>query len=145
MIDYSERNIVHLADIIFYQGEESEMTIHCLCSRAYVNDRELYRSDLKAILNQTDSQLQDFEANDGEELLEDLNCSVDDEDEEEEAVVDEETMLMASLGLPVEFASSSKLRKAGQALARQKNHQAFGHPHRLCRHTRTLNRNSSVL
>lgn len=44
--------------------------------------------------------------------MEDLNCSVDDEDEEEEAVVDEETMLMASLGLPVEFASSSKQRKA---------------------------------
>lgn len=121
MIDYSERNIVHLADIIFCRGEESEMTIHCLCSRAYVNDRELYRSDLKAILNQTDSQLQDFEAIDGEELLEDLNCSVDDEDEEEEAVVDEETMLMASLGLPVEFASSSKQRKADQVLARAKN------------------------
>lgn len=128
MIDYSERNIVPLADIIFYQGEEREMTIHCLCSRAYVNDRELYRSDFKSILNQTDSQLQDFEGYDGEELLEDRNCSVDDEDEEEEegdeeeeAVVDEETMLMASLGLPVEFASSSKQRKAGQVLARQKN------------------------
>lgn len=36
MIDYGERNIVPLADIIFYQGEEREMTIHCLCSRAYV-------------------------------------------------------------------------------------------------------------
>uniref|UniRef100_A0A671MZT9 Trimethylguanosine synthase n=1 Tax=Sinocyclocheilus anshuiensis TaxID=1608454 RepID=A0A671MZT9_9TELE len=122
MIDYSERNIVPLADIIFYQGEEREMTIHCLCSRAYVNDRELYRSDLKAILNQTDSQLQGtVSSNDGEELLEVLNCSVDDEDEEEEAVVDEETMLMASLGLPVEFASSSKQRKAGQVLARPEN------------------------
>ncbi len=56
--------------------------------------------------------------------MEDRNCSVDDDDddeeeeeeeegnEEEEAVVDEETMLMASLGLPVEFASSSKQRKA---------------------------------
>ncbi|XP_043080647.1 trimethylguanosine synthase isoform X3 [Puntigrus tetrazona] len=126
MIDYSERNIVPLADIIFYQGEESEMTIHCLCSRAYVNDRELYRSDFKAILNQADSQLQDFKAYDGEELSEDLNCSVNDdddeeEDEEEEAVVDEETMLMASLGLPVEFASSSKQRKASQVLARAKN------------------------
>ncbi|XP_026061767.1 trimethylguanosine synthase isoform X2 [Carassius auratus] len=121
MIDYRERNTVPLADIFFYQGEEREMTIHCLCSRAYVNDRELYRSDLKAILNQTDSQLQDFEAYDGEELLEDLNCSVDEEDEEEEAVADEETMLMASLGLPVEFVSSSKQRKAGQVLARAKN------------------------
>ncbi|XP_052405136.1 trimethylguanosine synthase isoform X3 [Carassius gibelio] len=122
MIDYRERNTVPLADIFFYQGEEREMTIHCLCSRAYVNDRELYRSDLKAILNQTDSQLQvDFEAYDGEELLEDLNCSVDEEDEEEESVADEETMLMASLGLPVEFVSSSKQRKAGQVLARAKN------------------------
>ncbi|XP_050984492.1 trimethylguanosine synthase isoform X2 [Labeo rohita] len=131
MIDYGERNIVPLADIIFYQGEEREMTIHCLCSRAYVNDRELYRSDLKAILKQTGSQLQDFEANDGEELLEDLNCSVDedddDEDEEEEAVLDEEAMLMASLGLPVEFASSSKQKKAGRVSARPKNKRTIKH------------------
>ncbi len=61
----------------------------------------------------------DFEDYDGEELLEDRNRSVEDDDdeekgddEEEEAVVDEETILMASLGLPVEFASSSKPRKA---------------------------------
>ncbi|XP_016376299.1 trimethylguanosine synthase-like isoform X4 [Sinocyclocheilus rhinocerous] len=169
MIDYGERNVVPLADIIFYQGEEREMTIHCLCSRAYVktdwfaclnwpqqqrsaqnepteqirleeqlrpanhlSDRELYRSDSKAILNQTDSQLQGFEANDGEELLEDLSCSVDDdeeeeEEEEEEAVVDEETMLMASLGLPVEFSSSSKQRKAGQVLVRPKNERTIKH------------------
>lgn len=60
-----------------------------------------------------------MEGYDGEELLEDRNCSVEDDDdeeegddEEEEAVVDEETILMASLGLPVEFASSSKQRKA---------------------------------
>ncbi|KAL1280381.1 hypothetical protein QQF64_014981 [Cirrhinus molitorella] len=132
MIDYGEQNIVALADIIFYQGEEREMTIHCLCSRAYVNDRELYRSDLKAILKQTGGQLQDFEANDGEELLEDLNCSVDDDDEEEEeeeedAILDEESMLMASLGLPVEFASSSKQRKAGRGSARSKNKKTIKH------------------
>jgi len=34
------------------------------------------------------------------------------EEEEEEAIVDEETMLMASLGLPVEFASSSEQRRS---------------------------------
>ncbi|NP_001410192.1 trimethylguanosine synthase isoform X1 [Danio rerio] len=126
MIDYGERNVVPLADIIFYQGEETEMTIHCLCSRAYVNDRELYRSDFKAISSQADSQVQgDVETNDGEQLLEDLNCSVDEDEEEEEeeedAAVDEETLLMASLGLPVQFASSSKQRRAGQVLARPKN------------------------
>lgn len=55
----------------------------------------------------------DVEANDGEELLENSNRSVDEEEEEEEeeAIVDEETMLMASLGLPVEFASSSERRR----------------------------------
>jgi len=52
----------------------------------------------------------DVEANDREELLENSNCSV--EEEEEEAIVDEETMLMASLGLPVEFASSSEQRRS---------------------------------
>jgi len=36
MINYGKLNVVPLADIIFYQGEEREMTIHCLCSRAYV-------------------------------------------------------------------------------------------------------------
>lgn len=36
MIAYGEHNVVPLADIIFYQGSETEMTIHCLCSRAYV-------------------------------------------------------------------------------------------------------------
>ncbi|XP_073705728.1 trimethylguanosine synthase isoform X3 [Garra rufa] len=131
MINNGERNIVPLADIIFYQGEEREMTIHCLCSRAYVNDRELYRSDLKAILKQAGSQLQvDFEANDGDKLLEDLNCSVDDDDEEEEkeeAVLDEESMLMASLGLPVEFVSSSKQRRAGRVSARLKNKRTIKH------------------
>lgn len=128
MIDYGERNVVPLADIIFYQGEEREMTIHCLCSRAYVNDRELYRSDFKAILSQTDNQSQDVEANDGEELLEDPNCSVaEEEEEEEEAIVDEETMLMASLGLPVEFASSSERRRTGQVLARMKNKRTITH------------------
>ncbi|XP_048020719.1 trimethylguanosine synthase isoform X2 [Megalobrama amblycephala] len=124
MLDYRERNVVPLADIIFYQGEEREMTIHCLCSRAYVNDRELYRSDFKAILSQTDNQSQDVEANDREELLEDPNCSVDEEEEEE---VDEETMLMASLGLPVEFASSSEQRRTGQVLARLKNKRTIKH------------------
>ncbi|XP_067309791.1 trimethylguanosine synthase isoform X2 [Pseudorasbora parva] len=126
MIDYVERNVVPLADILFYQGEEREMTIHCLCSRAYVNDRELYRSDFKAILSQTDSQSQDVEANDGEELLEDPNCSVDEEDDED-AIVDEETMLMASLGLPVEFVTSSKQRRTGKVLARLKNKRTITH------------------
>ncbi|XP_056112621.1 trimethylguanosine synthase isoform X3 [Rhinichthys klamathensis goyatoka] len=126
MINYGKLNVVPLADIIFYQGEEREMTIHCLCSRAYVNDRELYRSDFKAILSQTDNQ--DVEANDGEELLENPNRFVDEEEEEEEeeeAIVDEETMLMASLGLPVEFASSSEQRRTG--LARLKNKRSIKH------------------
>ncbi|XP_051556273.1 trimethylguanosine synthase-like isoform X1 [Myxocyprinus asiaticus] len=133
MIDYGKRNVVPLADIIFYQSEEREMTIHCLCSRAYVNDRELYRSDFKSILSQTENGLQDLEANDEEELLEDHNCSEDDIDEnedegdEEEAVVDEETMLMASMGLPVEFASSSEQRRTGQVLVRPKNKRGTMH------------------
>ncbi|TRY84131.1 hypothetical protein DNTS_026033 [Danionella cerebrum] len=116
MIDFRERN-VPLADIIFYQREETEMTIHCLCSRAYVNDRELYRSDFKAIQSQTESQ----ETIDEEEEFEEASCSVDEgdeEDDEEEAVVDEETMLMASLGLPVQFASTSQQRRAGKVVAK---------------------------
>ncbi|XP_065132467.1 trimethylguanosine synthase [Paramisgurnus dabryanus] len=127
MIGYGELNVVPLADIIFYQASNDEMTIHCLCSRAYVNDRELYRSDFKAILSQTDNELQDVEAHDEEELLEDCNGSEDDDEEEEEAAVDEETMLMASMGLPVEFASSSQQKNAGQVFIKQKNKRSTEH------------------
>lgn len=128
MIAYGEQNVVPLADIIFYQGSETEMTIHCLCSRAYVNDRELYRSDFKAILSQAGDELQDVEAHSEDELLDDPVMSEDDDDDdEEEAAVDEETMLMASMGLPVEFASSSQQKNAGHVLARQKNRRGTEH------------------
>ncbi|KAI7809254.1 trimethylguanosine synthase isoform X1 [Triplophysa rosa] len=130
MIAYGEQNVVPLADIIFYKGSETEMTIHCLCSRAYVNDRELYRSDLKAILSQAGDELQvDVEADDEDELLEDHIGSEDDDEEEEvdEAEVDEETMLMATMGLPVEFASSSQQKNPGHVLAIQKNRRGTEH------------------
>ncbi|KAF4076849.1 hypothetical protein AMELA_G00219810 [Ameiurus melas] len=96
-----------IAEIFFHQGAEEEMTIHCFYSRAFVNDRELYRSDFKSLQNQT--------------LGGPRVCLEEDEDvesscseEEEEAVLDEETMLMISLGLPVAFASSSLQSRASK-------------------------------
>ncbi|KAM9349751.1 trimethylguanosine synthase [Symphorus nematophorus] len=85
------------------EEEEEEDIIHCLCSRAFVQDRELYRSDNRLLsLDPTDTAVQDGEEEEEEE---------DVLDEEEEEVLDEEAQLMASMGLPLAFASSSKQRR----------------------------------
>ncbi|KAM9322314.1 trimethylguanosine synthase [Pholidichthys leucotaenia] len=73
-------------------AEEEQAPVHCSCSRAFLLDRELYRSDNRLFSSDlTDSDVQE-------------------EDDEEE--VDEETQLMASLGLPLAFVSSSDQRRA---------------------------------
>uniref|UniRef100_W5L3S7 Trimethylguanosine synthase n=1 Tax=Astyanax mexicanus TaxID=7994 RepID=W5L3S7_ASTMX len=110
MVNYGKFQAVPIADIFFHHGVLDEMTIHCLCSRAFVNDRELYRSDFRSLQALTDSRQNDLTDN-----VED----VDDEgyshsEDEEDVEMDEEMLLMASLGLPVAFASSSAQRKANK-------------------------------
>uniref|UniRef100_W5UKV7 Trimethylguanosine synthase n=1 Tax=Ictalurus punctatus TaxID=7998 RepID=W5UKV7_ICTPU len=97
-----------IAEIFFHQGAEEEMTIHCFYSRAFVNDRELYRSDFKSLQSQTQDGARVCQEEEDED--EESSCS----EEEEEAVLDEETMLMVSLGLPVAFASSSLQSRASK-------------------------------
>ncbi|XP_062284611.1 trimethylguanosine synthase isoform X1 [Scomber scombrus] len=91
--------VMVVADIIFSRKLSSEEErIHCCCSRVFVNDRELYRSD---------NRLLSFD------LTETAVQEVDDEEEEaeEEVVLDEEAQLMESMGLPLAFVSSSKQRR----------------------------------
>uniref|UniRef100_A0A3B4TIK8 Trimethylguanosine synthase 1 n=1 Tax=Seriola dumerili TaxID=41447 RepID=A0A3B4TIK8_SERDU len=103
MLERSRVTVV--ADLFFTRKhtedeEEEEERIHCLCSRAFVQDRELYRSDNRLLtFDLTDASVQE---------------SDDEEEEEEEAEegLDEEAQLMASMGLPLAFISSSARRRA---------------------------------
>ncbi|XP_070830715.1 trimethylguanosine synthase [Chaetodon trifascialis] len=97
MLDRSRATVV--ADIFFSRRlTPSEKIIHCRCSRAFVQDRDLYRSDNRLFsFDLADTAIQDAE----------------DEEEEEDEVLDEEAQLMASMGLPLAFVSSSDQRRVG--------------------------------
>ncbi|KAM8966645.1 trimethylguanosine synthase [Pelodytes ibericus] len=98
-----------VAKIYLYLDDlNEESKIICLCSRAFVNDRNLYYLGLKGI----DLKGKEYESgkdeDDGEEddsgLLAESNTSdVITEDSE----VDSETELMVKLGLPLQFGGSS--------------------------------------
>ncbi|XP_041847541.1 trimethylguanosine synthase [Melanotaenia boesemani] len=98
MLERSTVNV--LAEIIFsrrktgIQTPEVEDNIHCCCSRAFVQDRDLYRSDNRLL--PSDSLYTEVQETGDEE-----------EEEEEEEVLDEEAQLMVSMGLPLAFISSS--------------------------------------
>nr|XP_020507432.1 trimethylguanosine synthase [Labrus bergylta] len=95
MMMLERSKVTMVADIFFSRRHcEREEIIHCRCSRAFVQDRELYRSDNRLLcLDLADSTV-------GE---------TDEEEEEEEE--DEEALLMASMGLPLAFSSSSRQRR----------------------------------
>ncbi|XP_077472373.1 trimethylguanosine synthase isoform X2 [Stigmatopora argus] len=103
-----EKNTVTiLADIFFSRKDTSEEIIHCCCSRAFVHDRELYRSDNRLFsIDKPDDAI--CEVENAEEV-----------DEEEEEFLDEESQLMASMGLPIAFASSSSQSKAEKQFNKQ--------------------------
>ncbi|XP_067887950.1 trimethylguanosine synthase isoform X2 [Heterodontus francisci] len=98
---------------LFLEGfsEETER-IQCYCSRAYVHDWELYRMGLKETCydNEDNEDIQEEEKSD-----EDLN--IDDEptlntvETQEESGLDSEAELMANMGLPLQFGSSSTSRQ----------------------------------
>ncbi|KAF1383253.1 hypothetical protein PFLUV_G00129810 [Perca fluviatilis] len=106
MLERSRVTVV--ADIFFSRRlspkVEEEEKIHCLCSIAFVQDRELYRSDNRLL--STDL---------GDNVVQEADEEEEEEGEaevEEEEVLDEETQLMASMGLPLAFACSSDTRRA---------------------------------
>ncbi|KAJ8012008.1 hypothetical protein DPEC_G00064230 [Dallia pectoralis] len=122
MIDHGNWNVV--ADIIFIQRNLTggDGPIHCLCSRAFVQDRDLYRSDRKAISELTGIWFQEAAIEHGGEQAE-HDETEEEVVEEEDGPIDEEAQLMASMGLPVEFISSSAKKRAGKRLRRnQANH-----------------------
>ncbi|KAF3698849.1 Trimethylguanosine synthase [Channa argus] len=90
-----------VAEIFFRRHASDEDRVHCLCSRAFVQDRDLYRSDNRLLY---------------------LELAGPDADDEEE-VLDEDAQLMTSMGLPVAFASSSDQRRE----RRRSNRKAVSH------------------
>ncbi|KAI1901407.1 hypothetical protein AGOR_G00034120 [Albula goreensis] len=102
-----------VADIFFTpRGVDEDKAIHCLCSRAFSHDREWYRWGLKTYF--VDTEPADFALGEGEEEQHE-----EEEGEEEEEgpaegseLWDEEASLMASMGLPVAFTSSSSQKRA---------------------------------
>ncbi|KAJ8372992.1 hypothetical protein AAFF_G00272290 [Aldrovandia affinis] len=103
-----------VAEILFSpSGVDEDKTIHCLCSRAFVQDRVWYRWGLKTRFVDTELAEDGSEEGAGEEEDEG-----EEEEEEEEGLADdselwdEETSLMASMGLPLAFGSSSAQRQA---------------------------------
>lgn len=91
--------ITVLADVLFFSSEQSseKESIHCRCSRAFVIDRELYRSDNRLLNGGTVQEDDDAEEEEHEE-----------EKEEFEEDLDEEAQLMRRMGLPVAFSGSSE-------------------------------------
>ncbi|KAK5601599.1 hypothetical protein CRENBAI_023572 [Crenichthys baileyi] len=104
MLERTKMTVV--ADIIFTQSQtpEKEDAVFCRCSRAFVEDRELYRSDNRLLSSgKEDTEVQ-------------ATVHYESKKEEEEQILDEESQLMAMMGLPLAFASSSeqKIRKRGR-------------------------------
>ncbi|KAM9439792.1 trimethylguanosine synthase isoform 1-T1 [Clarias gariepinus] len=111
MIRHAQRHVGPIADLFFHPGAEGEeeMTIQCFCSRAFVTDRELYRSDPRSLRDQTHDRTPVCQEED-----EDQHPSASEEEEEEDTELDEETLLMVTLGLPVAFSSSSLQSRASK-------------------------------
>ncbi|RVE61030.1 hypothetical protein OJAV_G00166740 [Oryzias javanicus] len=99
--------VMLLADMVlsWRRPADSLQPVHCRCSRAFVLDRELYRSE-RGTSRPKDAK--------GPVIVFD-----DDEEEEGEEVLDEETQLMVSMGLPLTFASSSDYKKMKRNINRR--------------------------
>lgn len=101
-----------LADILFFSNDfpSKEKSIHCRCSRAFVIDRELYRSDNRLLKTET----QKDEDEDEEEAVEQTAEETDRADDG----LDEESELMLKMGLPLSFSSSSGFKRPPRKLNR---------------------------
>ncbi|XP_066575917.1 trimethylguanosine synthase isoform X2 [Amia ocellicauda] len=95
-----------VAEILFsIEGLEHD-TIHCLCSRAFVQDREVFHYDLTGRdvnIDSAENEYEDLEGSNEEQIA----SSIDEEQPEVAEELDEEAVLMASMGLPLKFSSSS--------------------------------------
>ncbi|XP_052031974.1 trimethylguanosine synthase isoform X2 [Apodemus sylvaticus] len=96
----------HVAEmLLFIEDREEESKIHCLCSRAFVEDRKLYNLGLKGYYvkssgNNAGDQLTE-EEEDGHSIGTAESHSPDESD------LDSEAKLMRSMGLPIQFGRMS--------------------------------------
>ncbi|XP_053101931.1 trimethylguanosine synthase isoform X2 [Hemicordylus capensis] len=113
-----------VAELLFMLPEEVEESsrchsssnansILCLCSRAFVEDRKLYKLGLKGFyVKDGDDSIGESQASEGEEQEEKYTLETGDllnslASEREEVELDSETALMKSMGLPVQFGSGT--------------------------------------
>ncbi|KAG8442044.1 hypothetical protein GDO86_011003 [Hymenochirus boettgeri] len=95
---------IQVAEMFFYLDDVEDSKILCLCSRAFVNDRNLYCLGLKGTVRKG-------EKTDEENDVEENNCSVEPTDSRppvftEENDLDSESELMIKMGLPLQFGGS---------------------------------------
>ncbi|XP_075069627.1 trimethylguanosine synthase isoform X2 [Mixophyes fleayi] len=100
----------HVAEICLYLDDLSEDSrIRCLCSRAFVNDRNLYYLGLKGFDSKHKCDVRDCDEEEEEEVvsiaLPAIPIVSDPSDEKEE--LDSEAELMLQMGLPMQFGGSS--------------------------------------
>ncbi|XP_078253525.1 trimethylguanosine synthase isoform X1 [Rhinoraja longicauda] len=96
-----------VAEIILFLegfGAEAEQ-IRCFCSRAFVHDRELYRMGLKGAFYTREDNGDIVEKSEEESNFDDESSVHTAEMQENE--LDSESELMANMGLPLQFGSSS--------------------------------------
>ncbi|XP_051879931.1 trimethylguanosine synthase isoform X2 [Pristis pectinata] len=92
---------------LFLEGFSAEAEqIRCFCSRAFVHDRELYRMGLKGTFHTKEDNGDIVEKCEEESNIDD-ESNVNASEVQEENELDSETELMANMGLPLQFGSSS--------------------------------------
>lgn len=96
----------HVAEmLLFIEDRDEEDTIHCLCSRAFVEDRKLYNLGLKGYYvrssdNNAGDQATEEEEDDHSPGTTESHSKDMSPDESE---LDSEAKLMRSMGLPIQF------------------------------------------
>ncbi|KAJ8268627.1 hypothetical protein COCON_G00137990 [Conger conger] len=108
--------------MLTHRGVDEDKTIHCLCSRAFAQDREWYRWGWKTRSVDPEAAEDNGEAIEGEEERGQWQQQEEEEErawEEEEEDIDEEASLMVSMGLPLAFSSSSQSKRERKPHHRQ--------------------------
>uniref|UniRef100_A0A8C6SBK9 Trimethylguanosine synthase n=1 Tax=Neogobius melanostomus TaxID=47308 RepID=A0A8C6SBK9_9GOBI len=122
MLDHSRTTV--LADILFFSSDFSskDQSIHCRCSRAFVIDRWLYRSDNRLFKTETQQQKED-EEDEAPDVAEERTVEAETDFGNDD--LDEESELMLKMGLPVCFSSRGALKPSFQANKVNRNPAPF--------------------
>eukprot|EP00062_Callorhinchus_milii_P006804 gi/632947716/ref/XP_007889188.1/ PREDICTED: trimethylguanosine synthase [Callorhinchus milii] len=95
---------------LFVKGLGEADKIQCLCTRAFVDDRDFYRQGLKGITYDEDDDEGDVQKEEGksdEDSNSNAESTLNAMEMQEESEMDSEAELMASMGLPLQFGRST--------------------------------------